>query len=69
MYVLIKLQGVHEFYLCRDAQWHPSAELNAVIKPVIYRTDVDARKSWERIGKPAMVFVQEIKSKDKTLLQ
>lgn len=69
MYVLIKLQGVHEFYLCRDAQWHPSAKLNAVIKPVIYRTDADARKSWERIGKPAMVFVQEIKSKDKTLLQ
>ena len=69
MYVLIKLQGVHEFYLCRDAQWHPSAELNAVIKPVIYRTDADARKAWERIGKPAMVFVQEIKSKDKTLLQ
>jgi len=69
MYVLIKLQGVHEFYLCRDAQWHPSAELNAVIKPIIYRTDADARKAWERIGKPAMVFVQEIKSKDKTLLQ
>ena len=69
MYVLIKLQGVHEFYLCRDAQWHQSAELNAVIKPIIYRTDADARKAWERIGKPAMVFVQEIKSKDKTLLQ
>ena len=69
MYVLIKLQGVHEFYLCRDGQWHPSAELNVVIKPVIYRTDADARKAWERIGKPAMVFVQEIKSKDKTLLQ
>ena len=69
MYVLIKLQGVHEFYLCRDAKWHPSAELNAVIKPIIYRTDSDARKAWERIGKPAMVFVQEIKSKDKTLLQ
>ena len=69
MYVLIKLQGVHEFYLCRDAQWHPSAELNAVIKPIIYRTDADARKAWDRIGKPAMVFVQEIKSKDKTLLQ
>ena len=69
MFTLIKLQGLHEFYLCRDAQWHPSSELNAVIKPVIYRTDADARKSWERIGKPAMVFVQEIKSKDKTLLQ
>ena len=69
MFTLIKLQGVHEFYLCRDAQWHPSAELNAVIKPIIYRTHADARKAWERIGKPAMVFVQEIKSKDKTLLQ
>lgn len=69
MFTLIKLQGVHEFYLCRDAQWHPSADLNAVIKPIIYRTDTDARKAWERIGKPAMVFVQEIKSKDKTLLQ
>lgn len=69
MYTLIKVQGLHEFYFCRDAQWHPSAELNAVIKPIIYRTDADARKAWERIGKPAMVFVQEIKSKDKTLLQ
>ena len=69
MYTLIKIQGLHEFYLCRDAQWHPSAELNAVIKPIIYRTDADARKAWERIGKPAMVFMQEIKSKDKTLLQ
>lgn len=69
MFTLIKLQGIQEFYYCRDAQWHPSAELNAVIKPIIYRTDADARKAWERIGKPAMVFVQEIKSKDKTLLQ
>ncbi|NBP68746.1 MAG: hypothetical protein EBR30_08500 [Cytophagia bacterium] len=69
MYTLIKIQGLHEFYYCRDTQWHPSAELNAVIKPIIYRTDADARKAWERIGKPAMVFVQEIKSKDKTLLQ
>jgi len=69
MFTLIKLQGVHELYYCRDAQWHPSAELNAVIKPIIYRTDTGARKAWERIGKPAMVFVQEIKSKDKTLLQ
>jgi hypothetical protein len=69
MFTLIKLQGVKEFYYCRDGQWHPSAELNAMIKPCIYRSDADARKSWERIGKPAMVFVQEIKSKDKTLLQ
>jgi hypothetical protein len=69
MFTLIKLQGIQEFYFCRDAQWHPSAELNAVIKPIIYRTDADARKAWERIGNPAMVFVQEIKSKDKTLLQ
>lgn len=69
MFTLIKLQGVKEFYYCRDGQWHPSAELNAMIKPCIYRTDADARKSWQRIGKPAMVFVQEIKSKDKTLLQ
>jgi hypothetical protein len=69
MFTLIKLQGVKEFYYCRDGQWHPSAELNAMIKPCMYRTDADARKSWERIGKPAMVFVQEIKSKDKTLLQ
>ena len=69
MFTLVKLQGVKEFYYCRDGQWHPSAELNAMIKPCIYRTDGDARKSWERIGKPAMVFVQEIKSKDKTLLQ
>ena len=69
MYTLIKLQGIKEFYFCKDGAWHPSAELNAVIKPYIYRTDADARKSWERIGKPAMVFVQEIKSKDKTLLQ
>lgn len=69
MFTLIKLQGVKEFYYCRDGQWHPSAELNAMIKPCVYRSDADARKSWERIGKPAMVFVQEIKSKDKTLLQ
>ena len=69
MFTLIKLQGTKEFYYCRDGQWHPSAELNAMIKPCMYRTDADARKSWERIGKPAMVFVQEIKSKDKTLLQ
>ena len=69
MFTLIKLQGVEEFYYCRDGAWHPSSELNAIIKPCIYRTDADARKSWERIGKPAMVFVQEIKSKDKTLLQ
>jgi hypothetical protein len=69
MFTLVKLQGIQEFYYCKDGGWHTSADLNAVIKPIIYRTDVDARKAWERIGKPAMVFVQEIKSKDKTLLQ
>ena len=69
MFTLIKLQGIQEFYFCKDGAWHSSAELNALIKPIIYRTDADARKAWERIGKPAMVFVQEIKSKDKTLLQ
>lgn len=68
MFTMIKLQGVKEFYYCRDGQWHPSAELNAVIKPCIYRTENDVRKMWERLGKPAICFVQEIKNRDKKLL-
>lgn len=68
MFTLIKLQGIHEFYYCRDGQWHPSAELNAVIKPCIYRTENDVRKAWERIGKPAICFSNEIKTRDKKLL-
>lgn len=68
MFTLIKLQGIKEFYYCKDGQWHPSAELNAVIKPCIYRTENDVRKSWERIGKPAICFVQDIKNRDKKLL-
>lgn len=68
MFTLIKLQGIQEFYYCRDGQWHTSAELNAVIKPCIYRTENDLRKSWERIGKPAICFVQDIKNRDKKLI-
>jgi len=68
MFTLIKQQGIQDFYYCKDGQWHPSSELNAVIKPCVYRTDADARKLWERIGKPAICFVQEIKTRDKKLL-
>lgn len=68
MFTLIKLQGIKEFYYCRDGQWHTSAELNAVIKPCIYRTENDAKKAWERMGKPAICFVQDIKNRDKKLI-
>lgn len=68
MFTLIKLQGIKEFYYCKDGQWHPSSELNAVIKPCIYRTENDVRKSWERMGKPAICFVQDIKNRDKKLI-
>jgi len=68
MFTLIKLQGIKEFYYCRDGQWHTSSELNAVIKPCIYRTENDVRKSWERLGKPAICFVQDIKNRDKKLI-
>jgi hypothetical protein len=68
MFTLIKQQGIQDFYYCKDGQWHPSAELNAVIKPCVYRTENDARKAWERLGKPAICFVQDIKNRDKKLI-
>jgi len=69
MFTLVKQQGMKEFYYCRDAQWHPSAELNAVVKPCVYKSETDARKAWERIGKPAITFSQEVKTQTKKLLQ
>jgi len=69
MFTLVKLQGIKEFYYCKDAGWHPSAELNAVIKPCVYKSENDARKAWERIGKPAITFSQEVKTQTKKLLQ
>jgi hypothetical protein len=69
MFTLIKQQGVQDFYLCRDGKWHPSAELNAAIRPVSFRNQTEAKKGWEKIGKPALVFMQEIYTRDKTLLQ
>jgi hypothetical protein len=68
MFTLIKQQGIQDFYYCKDGQWHTSAELNAVIKPCVYRTENDARKAWGRMGKPAITFCQEIKTRDKKLL-
>lgn len=69
MFTLVKQQGIQDFYYCRDGGWHPSSELNAVIKPCIYKTTIDARKAWEKIGSPAITFIQEIKTQTKTLLQ
>lgn len=69
MFTLIKQQDFQDFYYCRDEKWHTSAELNAVIKPCIYKSETDARKMWQSIGKPAITFCQEIKTRTKKLLQ
>jgi len=69
MFTLVKQQGIQDFYYCRDGKWHTSAELNAVIKPCIYKTETDARKAWQKIGNPAITFSQEIKTQTKKLLQ